>query len=238
MRICILDLDTPPPELADEHGTFASMFVDWLGPAMPEARFTPVVVETGHEVPQAGEYDGFLITGSRHGVYDELPWMAHVARLIRDASDARVPVTGVCFGHQLLAETYGGRVVKSPGGWVLGNMDYRASEAGVRMFGDARVEALAMHQDQVVEAPPAAEILLGNDQCPIAALEYDGPALSVQFHPEFTRAFMFGLMETFGGERVPMKQLQQAMENLKAAPSRDKVAQTFASFYRRWGGST
>ena len=59
----------------------------------------------------------------------------------------------------------------------------------------------------------------------------------MQFHPEFTLAFMRGLMETFG-DRVPQPLLQSALSSLAAAPSRDKVAQSFAGFYRRWGNST
>lgn len=235
MRICILDLDTPPPDLVPEHGSYSDMFVEWLVPAMPEARFSRVVIDdSGEAMPQTNDFDGFLISGSRHGVYDKLPWMARLKALIADASDARVPVTGVCFGHQLLAETYGGRVVKSPGGWVLGNMDYRLTDAGVEHFGSEQVDVLAFHQDQVVEAPPAARVLLGNDQCPIAGLVYDGPALSVQFHPEFTLAFMRGLMESYG-DRVPDPLLQSVLSALAPARSSHTVAETFANFYRRWG---
>jgi len=234
MRIAIIDLDTPPHDLEAAHGNFGDMFIEWLQPAIPEAHFSRIPIgENGEGMPKAGEFDAFLVSGSRHGVYDKRPWMAPLKTLILDAASASIPVAGVCFGHQILAETHGGRVIKSPGGWVLGNMDYRLTDAGEQRFGEESFDVLAFHQDQVVEVPPAARVLLGHDRCPIAALEYDAPALSVQFHPEFTIGFMRDLVESHRGQ-LPDEFLDAGLSRLVPSQRSQSVATAFANFYRRW----
>jgi GMP synthase-like glutamine amidotransferase len=62
--------------------------------------------------------DGWLITGSRHGVYENHPFIPRLEEFIRAAMAGGVPMVGICFGHQIMAQAMGGRVEKFPGGWV------------------------------------------------------------------------------------------------------------------------
>ena len=52
------------------------------------------------ELPPLGAFDGYVLSGSRHGAYEALPWIAALLDWTRAAAAARERLLGVCFGHQ------------------------------------------------------------------------------------------------------------------------------------------
>ena len=90
---------------------------DLLGLAQDQVEVDSVSVVRGERPASALDFDGWLITGSRHGVYDDLFWMPPLQDFIRELADQQIPLVGICFGHQIIAEALGGRVVKSDRGW-------------------------------------------------------------------------------------------------------------------------
>ena len=86
------------------------------------------------ELPDsAADADGWLLTGSRHGAYEDLPWIPPLEDFIREIHAGGRPMVGICFGHQIIAKALGGKVEKYDGGWaVLGHQDYTFSD-GVNM---------------------------------------------------------------------------------------------------------
>jgi GMP synthase-like glutamine amidotransferase len=168
--------------------------------------------------------DGWLITGSRHGVYEDHPWIPPLEQFIRDAFAARVPVVGICFGHQIVAQAMGGKVERYAGGWAVGATDYD--------FGGETIRLNAWHRDQVVQAPPGAKVIAANDFCSNAALLYDDRALTVQAHPEFRPEFVDGLMKTRGKGLVPDEVMAEAAAKLDL-PIQDKtMAGRIAAFFK------
>ncbi|OAO07103.1 hypothetical protein A8B76_02015 [Roseovarius indicus] len=219
MRICILETDIPPDEMKAEHGDFADMFEVWLAPAMPWATWSRIAVYGGEDLPEPESFDGYMITGCRHGVYDDLPWMAPMAVFLRRLRDARVPVGGVCFGHQIMAHAFGASVEKSAGGWVLGAETYEGRTA------------FAMHQDQVQTVPEGAREVIGSDRCRIGRVVYDFPGLSVQYHPEFTPAFMADLLAHYGGTRIEPALTGTAARTLSDKLHVGDIARDFAAMF-------
>lgn len=190
MKIAILETGFPPGNLADEFGTYADMFERLLGDGFEAERFD---VQTG-ELPQPGAYPSYLITGSPAGVYDPMPWIAPLMEFIRAAKDSRM--VGVCFGHQVMAEALGGQVIKSPKGWAAGLNRYQVLRPQPWTNGERHVAIPASHQDQVVVQPPATEVVTASDFTPYAALTWaERPAISFQFHPEFSPAYAKALIE-------------------------------------------
>lgn len=221
MRICILETDTYADLPFEEFETISGMFQSWLGPVLHEAEWTSIAVYDGAPLPNPDDYQGYLITGSRYGVYDELPWMAPLSDFIRDIGARQIPVIGICFGHQIMAHAFGGRVEKSDAGWVIGAQSY----------GDQT--AFAMHQDQVLEAPSSAAKVTAAPGCPIARIEYDFPAISVQYHPEFSAAFMEGLLDLYEtDDGIQPELIEAARKSLGDNTHVDTIAEGFAQFFR------
>lgn len=234
MKLCILETDRPADAFQPVHGTYGGMFERWLGPVLPEAEFTHVFVAGGDPLPEdPAAFDAYLITGSRAGAYEDHPWIAPLEDFLRELRDLRRPVGGVCFGHQVMAQAYGGTVRKSEAGWMLGRQVHELSPEGSAMFGPAPLAALSFHQDQVTELPPNATRILSNDASPNGGLIYgDFPALSVQFHPEFEPRYVAELLQLYRGERLPEDRVADALPTLENALDNDRVANGFASFFR------
>lgn len=233
MKICILEADRPAAAFQPVHGTYAGMFERWLGPVLPEAAFSRVYVAGGEQIPDPEAFDGYLITGSRAGVYDDHPWIAPLQSFLRDLHEAARPMAGVCFGHQVMAQAFGGDVRKSDRGWVIGRQEHRLSPEGAAHFGAAPLAVLSFHQDQVMAPPKGAHRLLSNDHSPNGGLVYeDFPAISVQFHPEFQPAYIHDLLTADAGIRVPPDLAQAAIASLSEPVDGDRVARGFAAFFR------
>jgi GMP synthase-like glutamine amidotransferase len=190
MKLAILETGRPPGDLASEFGDYPSMFAALLGPEFEVERFD---VEKG-KLPQPDAHEAYLITGSPAGVYDPLPWIEPLERFIRSANGSKM--VGVCFGHQIMAEALGGHVQKSDRGWGAGLHSYRIVRSQPWIDTTGTVAVPASHQDQVVVQPPATEVVAASDFTPFAALAWvDRPAISFQFHPEFSPGFAKALIE-------------------------------------------
>lgn len=222
MRIGILQTGLAPEALAPEMGDYPDMFARLLDGHGFTFRTWKVVEE---EFPSSvHEADGWLITGSRHGVYEDHPWIPPLEQFIRDAFAARVPVVGICFGHQIVAQAMGGKVERYAGGWAVGATEYD--------FGGEMLRLNAWHRDQVVKAPAGATVIASNDFCANAALLYDDRALTVQAHPEFRPEFVDGLMRTRGKGVVPDAVMAEAAAKLDL-PIQDKtMAGRIAAFFK------
>ena len=204
MKIGILEAGLVREVLADRFDPYPQMFQQFLGQANRLLEFDAVSVVRGDVADSIHDCDGWLITGSRHGVYDNLDWMPPLQDFIREIASAGLPLVGICFGHQIIAEAMGGKVIKSEKGWGVGLHRYRIDQAHLWM--DARPQQVGMyvfHQDQVVEMPPSAQVFLSSGFCPYAGLSYGDSIISVQGHPEFEPAYMTALLDLFGGSLIP-----------------------------------
>jgi len=190
MKLAILETGYPPGNLADEFGDYPAMFRRLLGDGFEVESFD---VQAGR-LPEPQTHGAYLITGSPAGVYDPLPWIAPLMEFILSAGQAKM--VGVCFGHQVMAEALGGHVEKSDKGWGAGLHRYTVvrSEPWIDTAGIIAIPA--SHQDQVVVPPPNTEVVAASDFTPFASLAWtDRPAISFQFHPEFSPPFAKALIE-------------------------------------------
>ena len=190
MKVAILETGRPPGTLADEFGDYPAMFEALLGPGFEVETFD---VEAG-DLPDPAAHGAYLITGSPAGVYEDLPWIEPLEEFIRSADGAKM--VGICFGHQVMAEALGGHVEKSDKGWGAGLHRYRIvhSEPWIDLV--AEIAVPASHQDQVVVQPPNTDVVARSDFTEFAGLAWtDRPAISFQFHPEFSPAFAKALIE-------------------------------------------
>jgi GMP synthase-like glutamine amidotransferase len=170
----------------ERHGSYPQMFEQMIGAADSSVTFNTVSIPAGEPLPDAGGLKAILITGSSAGVYDGFDWIAPLEDFVRAVHGRKVPMVGVCFGHQVIAQALGGVVRKSEKGWGLGRHVYDVTPGNGIIDGD-RIALAASHQDQVITPPPGARSILSSDFTEHAGLLYDGgTTLSVQPHPEFS----------------------------------------------------
>lgn len=233
MRIGVLEAGRVPADMADRHDGFGPMMERLLQAAEPASSVTvyPVLDEVFPDSPAA--QDGWMVTGSRHGVYEDLPWMRTLKAFLRQSVADRVPVVGICFGHQILADAMGGRVEKSDRGWGVGVHHYGVSRP-LPFMADApsNFAIQAMHQDQVVALPPGAEVIAGSDFCPYGALAYGDVALSFQGHPEFAAAFSEELIASRKGALIPDATAEAALASLAGRTDAPLVGRWIVDFFR------
>lgn len=232
MRLCIFEAGLASEIDEPDYGSYPDMTERWLAKALPEASFHTVSVVSGAPLPEPEAYDGYIVTGSKHGVYDDLPWMAPLSAFLRAARALNKPMFGICFGHQIMAHAFGGTVRKSGKGWGVGvQAYYYPGETPLR---DSHV--LVFHQDQVEDVPEGASVIGGNAFCPNGVLRYDFPALSAQFHPEFETGYVEALTHILRDDPVPAQIADEALESLgRHAIDSQPMAAYVADFFRTAG---
>ena len=176
------------------------MFTDLLNPlSAPDVTFTNYQVVDGIFPSDVSAYDGYIITGSRHGVYEDLPFIAPLMRFIQECYAKDIPQVGICFGHQAIAQALGGHVEKSSKGWGVGIRKVNVVEITNWMEKSSdTLDLIYVHQDQVTQLPKGATALAGDTFCPNAAFAIGNSVFSVQGHPEFDKDYVHELLAIRG----------------------------------------
>lgn len=216
MRLGILDCDRLDPDLADRFGpVYSEMFIKGFAALAPELEFRVWSALDGELPEDLHECDAWLITGSRHDAYSDIPWIQALRAWIRQAHDAGVKLAGICFGHQVIAQALGGEVVKSTKGWGLGVAIHPMLEDASWMApARHQIRILASHQDQVALLPPGATRLAGNDFCPNFMFLQGDHIVAIQGHPEFSVEYNRALIERRRG-LLPDDRYQSSLSSLE-----------------------
>lgn len=222
MKIGILQTGHAPDEIQAKLGDFDAMFGRLLADAgLKFQTFNVVDMDFPDNVNTC---DGWLVTGSRHGAYEDHAFIPPLEDFVRNARTADVPMVGICFGHQIIAQALGGEVVKFDGGWAVGRQSYK--------WGDTDIALNAWHQDQVVALPDGARAVACNDFCENAAVVYGNQAFTVQPHPEFGDEVIDGLARIKGPGVVPDPLLEQVQANMGKDNANDQLSAMIIQFFR------
>jgi GMP synthase (glutamine-hydrolysing) len=164
-----------------------------------------------HEAPPP-ELDGFdaaMVFGADAQVdqEDAHPWLRPEKVLIRELIDRGMPVLGVCFGSQLLAEAAGGVVRPSAQqevGWHRVELTTDGRADPLMGFLPGRFESLQYHSYEWL-LPPGAVALARSALCLQAFRLRDRPVWGVQFHPEVTESDFGEWLDEFDGDPAPIR---------------------------------
>jgi GMP synthase-like glutamine amidotransferase len=223
MKIGILQTGHSPDNMKDQLGDYGEMFTKLLGGHDFDFQIWSVV--DGEFPDSAVDADGWLITGSKFGAYEDHDWIPPLEQLILAIRDAGRPLVGICFGHQIIAQALGGKVEKFAGGWSVGRTEYTVNGQPMALN--------AWHQDQVTALPQGAQVVGSSEFCANAALLYDDQIWTIQPHPEFNADFIDGLIRTRGKGVVPDAQLAAAATRLDAPTNNADIAKHIAEFFKK-----
>ena len=240
MKLGILETGKLAENLAVRFGHYPEIFRNLYEPLDRELSFQAYEVGHGKFPERADECDAWLITGSKYGVYDPEPWIDPLKAFLRNARDARVPMIGICFGHQIMAEAFGGRAEKSERGWGCGVHRYRVErQVGWLANSGDEISMYAMHQDQVVALPDDATRLATSSFCVNAIVSYGDPdrpyAVSVQAHPEFSRELAEALVQFRRSSHIPEPVADAALETFGTAVDNRIIAQSTLKYASAFG---
>ena len=225
MKTALLVCDHVLAELVPEHGDYPAMFSKML----PELKLDPWYV-CDENFPPINDYEAFVITGSKYSVYDDLPWIHQLKDFVTAIRDSGKKCIGVCFGHQVIAEALGGKVAKAKTGYLIGvHTFYMLQHMPWIPHKKASFNMLMLCQDQVETLPPGADILAGNDRCPVGMYQIGYQFLTVQGHPEFTKAYDQAVF-THRSERIGQDRIQRALESFSLEPDRTWMVEMMMAF--------
>jgi GMP synthase (glutamine-hydrolysing) len=197
--LCILKAGATFAAAAERFGDFEHWLARRL--ALPESALRLIDLREDAPLPAPQTCAGAIMTGSHAMITEQAPWMRRAADWLPRLLAARRPYLGICFGHQMLAHALGGKVDFHPRGREIGTVDIQQRPAGAddALFRHlpARFRAHAVHAQTVVELPPDAVHLAGNDFEPHHAFRVGEHAWGIQFHPEFDQAHMLAYLEEF-----------------------------------------
>ncbi len=204
-----------------QHGCFEDWMIAALG-VPPETVRVVSVFEGGLLPAHLDNVLGIVITGSPAMVTERQPWSEAVARWLDfeiNERQSRVPVIGICYGHQLIAHALGGRVDYNPRGREIGTVEIRATGAQLDdpLLGSLAfpLEAHVTHLQSVMELPPGATLLAASALEPHHAYRVGDAVWGVQFHPEFTVDIMHAYIDTLGermaGEGLDVEAIRAAV---------------------------
>jgi GMP synthase-like glutamine amidotransferase len=234
-RVGILETGIPLDSIIQRHGTFPQMFCTYFA-GQPDLKFDVFSVVNKSPVPRPSDCDAWIITGSRHAVYEDHPWLPPLRDFVRLSVEQSIPTLGICFGHQLMAQAFGGTVAQSDRGRGIGIHHYALSPTGQKIFSNMQSFRLPVaHQDQVIDLPPNAVVLARSEFCPHAALAYGNAGMSLQAHPEFTVDGASDIMDGWQ-ERAPVAQeiVNAAKATLSTgAPDSSRLAPVLRDFLTR-----
>ena len=238
MKIGVLETGPVLDELVGTYGPYTDFFRRMLTSVDETIEVEGWETYKGKLPDRPQVRDGWVITGSKFGAYEDHAWIPPLEDFLRECLAVRIPIAGFCFGHQILAQAAGGIVEKSDKGWGLGVHHYETLHKADWMDpGLDRFSTVAIHQDQVVTKPENATVIARSEFCENAALAYGDPnnpiAISVQPHPEFNADFAEDLIRARRGNAFPMDRSNDALDHIGDDLNNDEWSNWVVSFFRR-----
>ena len=235
MKIGIFLVGRASEDLVDEYGTYAEMLIALINTEEQVFEFKTFNILDDEFPKDHLECDGWIVTGSPHGVYEDHSWIPTVSQLINNVYEANLPIFGVCFGHQLIAQALGGHVEKSEKGWGLGLHTYQVNNKPDYMSNlSEKVTLNICHQDQVLRPPQGATVYAKSEFCENAGFYIKDKVLTMQAHPEFLVDFTKALLAARRDVTIPKEFVDPALVGLKNNPDSvqsNEFAKTIRQFF-------
>jgi GMP synthase (glutamine-hydrolysing) len=189
--ILIVKTGDPAPPVEAKRGPFAKLIQESIGDAWRDGYLT--VDARTDPPPDPRSASAILITGSAANVPNRESWMLRTEAWLRDVVPLGVPVLGICFGHQMLAQALGGETIKNPRGREMGTKKIERAADDI-LFSDvpASFDANLTHLDTVGRLPAGAACLARSSLDDYQVIRFSPTCYGVQYHPEMDADVMSG----------------------------------------------
>ena len=180
-------------------------------------------------LPEIHDFSGFVIAGSHHNVTEQPGWMPTLINWLYEIKESGNPVLGICFGHQILAHAFGGKVDFSKAGRELGSAEIQKSPAAnhdplIKNLPEVFV-ANESHGQSVLRLPAGAVHLASNQHSKNQAFRLGKNIWGVQFHPEFSVEHMQVYMNAY----QEISQNIEIKSTVKATPESASIIKNFVT---------
>ena len=234
MKIGILCTDDVRPELVNIYGDYPSMFECLLqasNVSKTSLFFKTYETHKGEFPESIHDEDAFLITGSKLSVYDKVDWINSLEKFIGKLFSSNKEIVGICFGHQIIAQSLGGKVEKSQNGWQIGvRTAHSVATPSEQQNNLGQFNLIYSHQDEVTSAPEAAEISASTETCQNVMMKIGNNVLTFQGHPEFSVEYALELLK-LREDLYDDNHLEEARKSLKHLSADDeKVGRLIIDF--------
>jgi GMP synthase (glutamine-hydrolysing) len=234
--IAIVKLGSTMAHLARRRGDFEDLIRDGLG--VDRGQVVVVNPITGDSLPAPATVAGAVLTGAHASVNAGEPWSERTAAWLPELMAARVPLLGICYGHQLLARAMGGtvsRLATPEFGTVAVELTPAAANNPLFTGLPRRLMVQSTHTDFVAELPPAAVRLAGNAVDPNQAYAIGDLAWGVQFHPEFDQDVVRTYIHDWQ-DLIALGHADNLAESVAETPESRTILSRFAALTRERSG--
>jgi GMP synthase (glutamine-hydrolysing) len=186
MRVTLIKVGETFSELKPRVGCYEDWFQKGLSPYVNDWQI--VNAFQGEALPSPHTVEAVIVTGSPVSVYENLPWSVNTGQWLAQvlATDT-IPVLGICYGHQLIADALQGKVERSSQGREIGVSIIDTIEEDPIFEGVTMpMQVWQSHIDEVSKIPSNAKVIASNAHTYAQGMAIGTQCRTVQWHPEMT----------------------------------------------------
>ncbi|NQY93467.1 MAG: glutamine amidotransferase [Campylobacteraceae bacterium] len=232
-KIFIIKVGSTFEEIVREYGDME----DWIVQYIDDVDVNVVNIQNNEALPAIDECLGVIITGSHTMVTQEFSWSLSIEKFIRTLFIYKIPLLGICYGHQLIAKSLGGTVDYHEKGMELGCVEIQSNDHAkndpIFKHLPTTFKAHVIHSQSIIKLPKHAILLASNEYEETHAFKLDPCTWGVQFHPEFNAY----IMKSYIYEASKMKNIQESdkntlIENVAETTAANKIIPLFINVLR------
>jgi len=166
---------------------FNSIVEQYAGPCFYHCPAFCEMNET-NTLPQA-----VIILGSASSVNDKLDWQNKLYKHIEKFVEAKLPILGLCYGHQALAHFFGAEVsfISKDQIKLKGSREIRFLKAFGEIKENERLRVAVSHREEIKKLPQDLKTLASSEKISVEAFQHQSlPVFGFQSHPEASTYFL------------------------------------------------